>query len=46
MDLTNLKIGQKLYSAINGEVIFDGYIENPQGEKYLIMRQSDILAII
>lgn len=41
MDLTNLTIGQKLYSAINGEVIFDGYIENPQGEKYLICCKKD-----
>lgn len=43
MDLTNLTIGQKLYSAINGEVIFDGYIENPQGEKYLICCKKDKL---
>ena len=41
MDLDNLQIGQKLYSAINGEVIFDGYIENPQGEKYLICCRKD-----
>lgn len=41
MDLDNLQIGQKLYSAINGEVTFDGYIENPQGEKYLICCKKD-----
>ena len=41
MELDNLQIGQKLYSAINGEVIFDGYIENPQGEKYLICCRKD-----
>lgn len=36
MDLTNLTIGQKLYSAINGEVTFMGYIDDPEGNPYLI----------
>lgn len=36
MDLTNLTIGQKLYSAINGEVTFMGYIDDPEGKPCLI----------
>lgn len=36
MNLDNLQIGQKLYSAINGEVTFMGYIDDPTGKPYLI----------
>lgn len=36
MDLTNLKIGQKLYSAINGTVEFMGDIDDPKGKDEIV----------
>lgn len=36
MDLTNLKIGQKLYSAINGTVEFMGDIDDPEGKDEMV----------
>lgn len=36
MDLTNLTIGQTLYSALNGETTFMGYIDDPNGNTYLV----------